>query len=143
MEEKLEENNCFICFDSENLVKMDCACVGMFVHENCILKWLENKDNTCSVCKTSYNNIVLKPNSKKLSRFVLIIVIYLFSLFGLGTFMFVQGFNSDPQNNTLIMWGCLCLLISGASIITSFTSIFYEIKAPEKKYMLKDVTMKT
>lgn len=139
----MEANNCFICFDSENLVKMECACVEMFVHENCILKWLEKKDNMCSVCKTSYNNIVLKPNTKKLTIIILIIVIYLFSLFGFGTFMFVQGFNSDPQNNTLIMWGCLCLLISGASIITSFASIFYEIKAPEKKYMLKDVTMKT
>lgn len=132
----MEENNCFICFESENLVKMECACVERFVHEKCILKWLENKDNECGVCKTNYKNVVLKHNPKKI-KYGLMIAIYLLFAFGLGIYMLIQGFISYPQNKSLIMWGSLCLLISFVSIIATFALISYEMKMPEKKYMMK------
>ena len=36
------------------LVKLECACVGVYVHETCAEKWLRTKgSNVCEVCKES------------------------------------------------------------------------------------------
>ena len=132
----MEEKKCFICFDSDNLVKLECACVELFVHKDCILKWLENKDNECAVCKFSYKNIVLKSYSRKFTESFWILV-FLLSLFGWGSFMFVEGFISDPQTKQLMMWGCLCLLVSSVSIIAMFMSILHKRNAPQRRYIMK------
>ena len=36
------------------LVKLECACVGVYVHETCAEKWLRTKgSNVCEVCRES------------------------------------------------------------------------------------------
>jgi len=47
---------CRICHEPENLISI-CGCKGTseFVHEKCILKWIEiKKDLTCEICQKPY-----------------------------------------------------------------------------------------
>ena len=138
MEVEEEDKTCFICFDSGNLVTMECMCYETFVHEKCILKWLENKDNLCAVCKNSYRNIILNVHpSNQLNKTAIFVIVYMFLALGLGCYMFFQGFTSKPQNKPLLMWGSLCLLVSFVSILTTFAALIKEKRTPQKTYILK------
>lgn len=51
---------CRICLDDNknNLYKNICDCKGSlnYVHKECLLNWLNKKeDNTCEICKTKYD----------------------------------------------------------------------------------------
>ena len=58
---------CYICTEN-NAPLSRCDCKNMYIHNNCLIKLIENKGSKCSVCLKEYNNVtVIIIEKKKLS----------------------------------------------------------------------------
>ncbi len=45
-------NKCIICFETENLIKMEChTCNGIYIHFDCLVELQDYSNNKCPVCR--------------------------------------------------------------------------------------------
>lgn len=67
---------CFICFDNNKPIRtLECKCKNMYCHDACLLEWLNQKPNQCSICKYPYGNIRTTYKRKTIWKYTLCIVL--------------------------------------------------------------------
>ena len=54
------DTSCYICYETNNLIKSPCVCIDLYVHANCLKEWITrrtniNYDSKCSICKSKYD----------------------------------------------------------------------------------------
>ena len=84
----MEVNECYICNDEKNDILMSniCECKDKYIHKSCFIKLLNKveKTNNCSVCKTTYKNVIIQkkciPNIKVIFIFSFLNILFVFSL---------------------------------------------------------------
>ena len=60
-----EDHDCWICMEGGAAVSR-CKCTDRFVHDACLLKWLNTANSTnCPVCLESYATVKLKTTNRR------------------------------------------------------------------------------
>lgn len=122
-----------ICFDDENLVSQEllCACKG-YIHTECLKFWIESSNNmnpnTCSVCKTQFDNIEIKMikkvqyNHKNICA-ILVLLIASFQMTFIILVLIVSAYQQSFNHYTLsypLTWVLISFFVS--SILSLFIS---------------------
>jgi len=52
--------SCYICYETDNLIKSPCVCIDLYVHANCLKEWITRRTNVnnnlkCTLCKSTYD----------------------------------------------------------------------------------------
>ena len=84
----MEVDECYICNDTKNdtLMTNICDCRERFIHKTCFVNLLQKTkfDNSCSVCKKKYKNVVItksyRLNIKRCLMFTSLISIFILFL---------------------------------------------------------------
>lgn len=117
---------CYICAEN-NAPLSRCDCKNMYIHNNCLIKLIENKGSKCSVCLKEYNNItVITIEKKRISRkgkiiFFLVFLninILIISIYELFVYIYVDS--SDFVLTLTIIFFIFSIMF--ASYLSKFTS---------------------
>lgn len=112
LEEPLEEQpTCRICFEPGDLIQ-PCDCKTSYVHQECLMKWLNTSRRTnCEICLFDYKIKLKKPlllfsDDPIFNRNIIIMGI--FGLFPISPFAFYMGFEPlDIYYAINILFVCL------------------------------------
>lgn len=131
---------CYICYEGDGeLLTGICDCKSNFVHSECLLKWVNEKQNyDCTICKTQYKCVIRKREKyakKYFSSIIfifLIVVIYIFIcvwlLIPYGTRVIenftVVGLLGVVFSSCAFAIQFLCIIIPFVSTIKSSTLTF-------------------
>ena len=52
--------SCYICYETDNLIKSPCVCTDLHIHANCLKEWITRRTNVnnnlkCTLCKSTYD----------------------------------------------------------------------------------------
>ena len=113
LEEPLEEQpSCRICFEPGDLIQ-PCDCKTSYVHQECLLKWLNTSRRTnCEICLFDYKIKLKKPPVLLFSDDPVfnrnIIILGIFGLVPFAPFAFYMGFDGvDIYYAINIIYLCL------------------------------------
>ena len=97
---------CFVCLEDDNTVRpTQCLC-NMAVHDSCLLKCLQGKENVCSVCKTPYSNVGTRCTGCVVHhQFVLLFFGWLV-VTSAATYMFIL-YTQNPDSQIFLATGVL------------------------------------
>ena len=124
-------NECYICMEQCNRLS-SCKCKNLFLHEKCQLNHISiSKENKCTICKTNYNNVIIKKT--KVFKIDNHIYIFMFITIGCGAIVFYASGvallcmyleYSKSKNVIMLIVGASCIIIGVFNMY--FYSLLYK-----------------
>ncbi len=117
-----DKNVCFVCMEP-NAQRSKCACTDRYVHDDCMMQWLKQKNtNTCPVCKEIYPHVGFQIRTRTrpvYSFWLMILSIILFAGMAAGSVLHLYMYLSPDYVAAGLTLG-IGLLLTAISILALF-----------------------